>query len=639
MKSIKNYILADLYQPILFFIIGVAVILSYQNSLSGPFVFDDFSNIVDNKHIAISSLKFTEIQDVFSPYQASSSRPIANLSFALNYYFGQFNPVGFHFINILIHIINAWCVFYLFQWYLSRIKLSAHFNLVILSGIAALWWSTNPIQTTAVTYIVQRMTSLSTMFCLISLLIYLSVREQKQHESKFSIKKKLILFFVASVFWVFAMLSKEIAAIFPLLILIHELYFFNLYNILRTGQKKHIFGFLLLCLICIGEVLFFMGPSFIQSILSGYNSRIFTLVERLLTEPRVIFHYIGLFLYPLPSRLRIFYDNYPISHTLWSPPITTFAFAGLFLWLATIILFFKKNQMISFGLLWTALCLLIESSFIPLELVFEHRFYMPSIGFVLAFLVTILWFLQKTKLKPCFLYGCLSILICTQIIGTYSRNRAWSDELSFAVDEAQKNPESVRVLTNLGYALINDNQSTLATMPLQKALAKDPDNILVLNNLYSIYSNYPYHDQKFAESYLLKILQAVRSGKVVRTDTEALNNLAQYLFLRKEYNDSLLLLNYVVKFYYGPGPFQNIGLCYLQLGQFEEAIKFLKLSLELEPDNPKAKFYCALAYQEENNINAAMEILTDISNEDVQDKTLKNNIDTLYNSLKSMAKE
>lgn len=622
------------YRLFFFFITGIILIFSYINSLTATFIFDDFGNIVGNKYIAISSLSLPEIHKVFSPNQNCKNRKIANLSFALNYYFGGLNPVGFHVINILIHIINAWLVFSLFQWYFSRIPPPKNANPIILSGLGALWWATNPIQTNAVTYIVQRMTSLSTLFCLVALLLYLQTRSKKNNGERPSLRyKKFFLYLLTVLSWLLAMMSKEIAAILPVLILAHEFFFFDLFSKIRKNLKFSILLFLLCFALAVSEILFFIGPEFIENILKSYDHRNFTLIERLLTQPRVIFHYIGLFLYPLPTRLKLYYDTYLISHNLFSPPSTALAIFGISSWIFAIIYFFTKNKLLSFGLLWTLLCLLIESSFIALELVFEHRFYMPSIGFVLALMAAALWIMHKTALRPGFLYACLGILICSQALGTSTRNRAWADTVTFSIDEVQKNPDSVRALTNLGLFLIKQGYPTLAEKPLLKAYSLDSENIVALNDLFSIYVNPPYRNYPLAESYLKKIIFLVKEGKAKPTDTETLNVLSFHLFKQKRYRDSLLLLKQVAKFYGAPEIFLHIGQCNIQLHQFPQAIEALKHALELEPHNAETEYYLALSYLEKGAPDKALKIISCIATNKVSDKNLREKIISLQKTL------
>ena len=136
----------------------------------------------------------------------------------------------------------------------------------------------------------------------------------------------------------------------------------------------------------------------------------------------------------------------------------------------------------------------------------------------------------------------MTIIICSQILGTSTRNRTWANEIEFSIDEVQKNPDSVRALTNLGWVLMRNGRPTVAEPYLQKALLADPDNIIALNNLFTIFDNPPYNNHAIAESYLQKILTAVKNEKAIRTDSQALSNLSHYLFKNERYLDSLLLL-------------------------------------------------------------------------------------------------
>lgn len=630
---------SEYFRSFFFFLIGIVVIVSYQNILEGPFLFDDYGNIVGNDHIYLSSLTLTNINEVFSPNQNSANRKIANLSFALNYYFGQLNPVGFHFINILIHIVNGWLIFCLFQWYFKRICLGSQWHVVILSGVASLWWVTNPIQTNAVTYIVQRMTSLSTMFCLAALLFYLKAKSITGSKPLlFSVSNQSIFFYIASsTSWVLALLSKEMAAIFPLLIIIHEVYFFDLYARFKTKQKRYTLFLLFILALLVIEIFYFLGPYFWERILQGYSHRDFSLLERLLTEPRVVFHYISLFLYPLPTRLHLYYDTYQISHSLFSPPTTAFAITGTLLWLAAIIIFFKTNRLLSFGLLWTFLCLIIESTVINLELVFEHRFYMPSFGFILALTAIFVWMTQRTNIRPFFVYGFMSIIIFSQILGTSTRNRVWANELEFSLYEIQKNPDSVRALSNLGVILVREGRPTVAEPYLQKALRIDPDNIVTLHSVFTIFNNPPYSNHIVAESYMQRVLALVKNGQAKSTDSYVLLGLSHHLFKTERYLDSMLLLDQVVKSYGAPEVYLHIGQCNLKLERYSQAQTALEHALRLEPHNPEFKFYYAWSHQLNKSPAIALKTLNDIDIDEVHDLQLKNNINNLLEDLSNGA--
>ncbi len=152
----------------------LVVALAYSNTLFSPFHFDDLPNIVDNAAIHITRLTpeslFSAVRESFA-----INRPIANLSFALNYYFGGLSVFGYHLVNLIIHIGSALTLYLLLCRLLTlpRVPQEIREKSRLISLSCALIWAVHPIQTQSVTYIVQRMTSLCGLFYFASLLFYL----------------------------------------------------------------------------------------------------------------------------------------------------------------------------------------------------------------------------------------------------------------------------------------------------------------------------------------------------------------------------------------------------------------------------------------------------------------------------------
>ncbi len=633
----KNLISFSPYKTTFLLLIGITLIISYQNSLSGPFVFDDIGNITNNPYIRVSSFSAEEFNKIISPYQPCKNRVIANLSFAINYYLGGLNPVGFHFVNILIHLITSFLVYALFQWYFQHIPLKSTWISTIIGGFAALLWATNPIHTNAVTYIVQRMTSLSTMFCLASLLIYLQARSTvTTKKTSISLTIKIYgLYTISCLFWILAILSKEIAAIFPLLLLAHELYFFNSLSKINNNKKKLIIAGGIFA--PIGIAIFFLGFDFIYEIFSSYNNRSFTIIERLLTEPRVVFYYISLFLFPIPSRLSLYHDNFSISQNLLNPATTSFSIIGTFIWIILIILLFKRHKLLSFGLLWVFLTLLIESSFIALEIAFEHRFYMPSIGLVIIIITLAINIFDRLRINHAYIYLVLFVVITSQMLGTHTRNIDWESELTLAYDQAKKSPDSKRALTNLAVALIKKGRPYQAESVLQKVLYIDKNDIFALVNIFFIYINKPYENEIIAEKYLNKIVKAINSGKYLPMHNQGIYDIAKYLFQKqKRYADSLFFLEKVSLTYKTPDILTNIALCNMHLNKFNTAISYLKEVLKLKTHNWTAEYYLAICYKELGQLRKAKRILSDLQKKNIQHKVFKNLLNSQFNELQLM---
>jgi len=250
-----------------------------------------------------------------------------------------------------------------------------------VSLFAALLFICHPIQTQSVTYIVQRMTSMAGMFYLLSFVLYIQGRLSPGYP-RFIYFGGMVLSYLLGVF------SKENAAILPFFIALYEFYFFQKGE-LTPRNKKTVLGLVLSLLILGGIGFFIWGQRYIQVTIEGYQTRTFTMAERVLTQSRIVLYYLTLLIYPYPSRLNLDYD-FPISRSILDPPTTLISIliiAGLIgysIWTA------KKRPLLSFFILWYFGNLLIESSIFPLEMVFEHRLYLPSIGpFALFSLLTV----------------------------------------------------------------------------------------------------------------------------------------------------------------------------------------------------------------------------------------------------------
>jgi len=200
----------------LFLVLGCLI---YSNTLEAPFYFDDLPNIVQNPHIRLTELTLEDLTRAgFKSH--SSSRPIANITFALNYYLQQYDVTGYHVINIIIHLLTG-----IFLYFFIRITLHLSIpespNPSIISFFAALLWLVHPIQTQSVTYIVQRMNSMAAMFYILSLLLYVCGRLARQNRIMWP------YFGGCAVAGVLAMGCKQIAATLPFFLLLYEWYFFQ----------------------------------------------------------------------------------------------------------------------------------------------------------------------------------------------------------------------------------------------------------------------------------------------------------------------------------------------------------------------------------------------------------------------------
>jgi hypothetical protein len=370
-------------------IIGVAW-LAYSNTFYVPFHFDDRPNITNNPNIQMKVFTWDRWERFVKNTYKETIRVFSYFTLALNYYFGEFNVFGYHLVNWIIHVLAG---IFLYAFLTLTFDLpslreqygSISYKVALFTGLIFI---SHPVQTQSVTYIVQRMASMGGMFYLLSMLLYVKGRTSPG-------PFRFIYFGGAGMIYVLGVFSKENVAILPLLIALYEFYFIQNFDLSPRG-KRILFGLAgaLLALAVFGFILW--GQRYIQVILEGYPYRTFTMSERVLTQCRVVLYYVTLLLYPHPSRLNLDYD-FTISQTLLDPPTTLISIlliAGL---MAYSILAAKKRPILSFCILWYFGNLVIESSIFPLEMVFEHRLYLPSIGPFLLFSLALIRGIEKLK--------------------------------------------------------------------------------------------------------------------------------------------------------------------------------------------------------------------------------------------------
>ncbi|MCB2218096.1 MAG: tetratricopeptide repeat protein [Desulfobulbaceae bacterium] len=437
----------------------LVTLICYTNSFHASWQLDDEPNILENPLIQISDLSFYQIKR--SMYARPGSgiiyRPIPCLTLGLNWFFGQKEVFGYHLINFIIHFTTCYLLYLCISQLLKTGVLSGRFTdreIQFIAILAALFWAVNPIQTQAVTYIVQRMASMAAMFSVASIYCYLLARARKTQPAR-------IAYLIFSVFFYFcAILSKENSATLPLILPIIELFFF------QTQLNHKSFWQYLPRSLLLGVIVVIAGfvirPEGIDFIVNYYENRPFTLTERLLTEQRIIVFYLSQLFFPAPWRLSVEHD-FVLSSSLLTPWTTVFAILINLMLIVGAFLFKNRQPLFSFAILFFYTGHLVESTFVPLELVFEHRNYLPSL-FLFVPVAQLILFLLKTVAhhRPIYyaLIGTTIIIVIFFGYSTYERNKAWQTKESLWLDAAAKAPHSARPLAALALMLAwGENQS------------------------------------------------------------------------------------------------------------------------------------------------------------------------------------
>ena len=223
-------------------LIFLGVIL-YSNVVNSPFVFDDYKSIIENELIRSVTESLRNI---------SSNRYLPLLSFALNYAFSGLKPFGYHLANNLIHIVNALLIYYFvvltFRTPFFRSgrtddrnqNKAAHISLYFIAFSSTFVFISHPIQTQAVNYVVQRSTLMATMFYLLSLVMYIKARldSENQETGRLVGFKSLVSYSISIISAILAMKSKEIAFTLPFMVVLYELCFFGKSLDLKSQTPK-----------------------------------------------------------------------------------------------------------------------------------------------------------------------------------------------------------------------------------------------------------------------------------------------------------------------------------------------------------------------------------------------------------------
>jgi hypothetical protein len=236
------------------------------------------------------------------------------------------------------------------------------------------------------------MNSMAAMFFIMAMLFYVKGRLTPEKV------KKVLFFAISFIAGLLAVGTKQNTATLPLFILLYEWYFFQ--ELRLKFSRQQLFWIAAIGCLFVFVLYLFLGSSPLNSLFPSYAGRPFSMAERVLTQPRVVLHYISLIFYPEPGRLNLDYD-FPLSYALFSP-VDTFVAILLIIGLLGLAVFTaKKYRLHSFCILWFFGNLVIESSTIPLEIIFEHRTYLPS---MLVILLLVLFLYQAVQ-KKFFLTG------------------------------------------------------------------------------------------------------------------------------------------------------------------------------------------------------------------------------------------
>ncbi len=623
-------------------LIVVLGFIVYSNTFHAPFVFDDERQIVENPVIR-------DVANFFSNstgYDYNPRRFIGYLTLALNYKLGGMDVTGYHIFNVSVHIVNALLVYALLSLtfkteYMKRSSLSSSSGLI--SFFTAALFLAHPLQTEAVTYIVQRLTSLSTMFYLTALCLYVKWRLLRE-SGRPKVGKGLPLYILSLGSIVLAMKTKENAFTLPFILVLYEFFFFRM-----PARKRLPFLLpILLTLLIVPLSMVNLGKPLGETLSDvSQVTRAQTEVSRwdyLLTQFRVIMTYIRLLILPIKQNLD--YD-YPVYRSFFMPPVFLSFLALLALFGLGVFLFQRSSRdnsgkraefrLISFGIFWFFLTLSVESSVIPIaDVIFEHRLYLPSVGFIGASVAGLTLVRDRMAYKKTLIAAAFVPLMAAIVLllgwATFSRNALWNDARTLWQDVVNKSPSKARAHYNLGrvYEVKGDSEEAVrqyeialglepALVPalvnlgniygsqqraeeamslFRRATELDPDDVLAHSNLGVVYAKKGWSTEAVSE---FKAALRIRPG-----DAAAHNNLAN-VYSDSGYLDDAVR-EYVAAINAKPDfseAYNNLGLVYARQGLLGAAARAFEMAIHLQPGFFEAHSNLGKVYLKQGNAEGA----------------------------------
>ena len=581
-------------------VVLIVTAVVYAPGLPGPLLLDDLPQLqgmIDNSADDPKVLFNDHIISISGPF----GRPVSMATFVGSAIAHGPDIWWWKYDNVMFHFITGLLIFWLTALLLAVTADPNQKKHWLIAAALASFWLLHPLHVSTVLYTVQRMTELSSLFVVAGLICYVKGRQRQVSLGR---NGWPLIFLSFSVFFPIAVLSKESALLFPVFCSLIEVIIFRYRgNSITQKQIKvfHgalVFGYALIALYVI--------VNFSSVILAAYEMREFTLLERIYTELRIVVLYLSQIMLPVQGKMGFFHDDFTLSTSLFNP-ISTF-FSGLLLiaLFSSAILLRKRLPLYAFGILFFFVGHVLESTIFGLELVYEHRNYLPSLGILIA-AFTIVQELVKQR----------RALIWMTIIGlsglsllTWQRADTWGSPIKLYEFMRYAHPTSPRL--NLLYVNIFARMENFAEA--RKSLAAMPDGPgPKINKLYLDC----IENQEVASPDILNVLEepgGVLNGHVV----SSVNALTQAMLDGKcivpKY-DLLTLIDHLLAL-----PARAFGdqqmLFFTRarilesMGEIDAALGALQTAHELQPGDAKPLYFSAHSLSIAGRLDEAAKFLT-----------------------------
>jgi tetratricopeptide (TPR) repeat protein len=533
-------------------IILLAGVAAYSDSLNCSFHFDDETSIIYNQSIR-------NPWDWKAIWTSTPTRFVTYWTFALNRSIGGLDVLGYHLVNLALHLGTAllvwWLAFLTFRTpSIKNTPLARHSKEIAL--FAGLLFAVHPIQTQAVTYIAQRAASLATLFYTATLLLYCRARLADQGRE--GSLRPFWLYAGAGCTAIIGFLTKEIIVTLPFAVLLYEFSFF------RSGGRirwKFLGGIFLLFAAVLGSLV-------AKGLIPLADTEGISRVAYLMTEFKVVLIYIKLLILPIGQNLD--YDV-AISSSFFESS-TIIGFLAIVALVLIGLKLFKDHRVLAFGVFWFLLTLVPESSVFPIrDVIYEHRLYLPMVG--CSMLLAALPFSLQRWISARFAFSLLLLVVVGFGYLTFERNKVWKDDWTLWNDVIRKSPNKARGYNNRGRAFLDAGAVDRALADFDVALALDPQHGPAYNNRGNAFLLLGQYD-KAIEDY----------DKALEAGVTNTAELAQVYY--------------------------NLGLAYRNKGENDLALQDLNKALSYDPYHAEAYYNRAIVRTARGDYQGALEDYT-----------------------------
>ncbi len=566
--------------------------LAYAGALNGEFQFDDEHAIVTNARIKDLG---AFLPADFAAMYLTVQRPVTDLTFALNYRAARLDPYWYHVTNLLLHLATVILVYFATRRAACAAGCATPEAIAVaVAGLFAL----HPLQTQAVTYIVQRAECLASLLYLAAFLLLLRAEERRGLSRAAAYSGAFVAFLIG-------LGTKIIVVTMPAAYLLYRMWFRR-----RIGQATELRGWSLSQQLLALVPFVAAGLAFAAPMLTGMrvpSSVGFAVpgvdvVSYFFTQPRVVLTYLRLLFWPAGQNLD--YD-FRLSASLSEWDTLGAFLAVVMILVAALGLGWWSREGIkgevgaaarlsSFGLLWFFLLLSPTSSFIPLaDVIVEHRSYLASWGVVVggcAWTAAALHRLARRRADV--IAVALGLFVWVGLAGlTWERNKVWRTKESLWRDVAAKSPNKARGHMNLACALSRQGRLDEAVREYRIALALRDRSLVRSQTLRNLGA------ALFELGRLNEAIGVFRHALTLfPTDTDLLNNLAICLMDKGELEESSSVAARAVALDPKHGAAHNtLGEIAFKKGSPSEALSHFLEAQRLDPDVPARLFNVALA--------------------------------------------